>query len=196
METLLKTLFESIIPESYKEILKNIGKEEILDQILKENDEIDMILTLKFYQNYDLHDVFKRYEFLFEAKEEIFIYNIILSKRRFLLKICWKHMEVKIEYNKQKDSLEIFQAYLVGKEYLLHGLNFNSQMTRYNYGIKEEEMILGEKRRILLITDKQQSLQSVRSYLLSKKYYYRWISISSKPPFGKLYLYDYEKFHI
>ena len=103
-------------------------------------------------------------------------YNIISSNNCIFYKNCL--MIGNYQY-KIVDKYEIyFTVYILYPD--------NTQLYIYQ-GTKHFIMNLQILRYLTLLTINKINY----SYFLMKKYYYKWISIANKPPYGKLYLYDY-----
>lgn len=203
---ILDTVKISAIPDEYiddVEKIKNlVDKEQITDVIFKDNEEIEYKSMLAFFlkcQEPTEMDM-RQTELSYSDKKINFNYNLFVSKTRFTLEITWKNMMTKIKcINNNTKLFEIMQGFSTTN--CLHGVNVNynnyPSTIVYRYGMDENNMGMKNniKEKIKKSCKEQDIIKNIKEYLLSRKYYYKWICVASKPPYGKLYLHDHSKYY-
>lgn len=203
----------------YKNIVHtmiNSGGHEIFNLILSENEQLQVEEALSFFKKFQELDEDPEQELkvIFRNKNpSVKEYRRLeVAKNVFILDVVWGKYYLYFGYDGRYNDLHDFtvsqghniNSYPWMKE---HGLHFDSEYDMnprmYDYGVPTEELHKGEKIRIKNLIRRYQTntfnhtecivdvYVSIRIYLLSKKYYYKWINLASKPPNGRLYHFDH-----
>lgn len=119
--------------------------------------------------------------------DDIYCYIVEQEYHSFYMKVFSSSKHLLIQANENLFYFEQTYLPIHGFGSISHGVQFCGEWYITSYGSLKKGNYRSRLSNCL-------SEGLVREYLLAKRYYYHWIEITSKPPNGSLFLYDFKRY--